>query len=90
MPTEIPAAPRTLRLRALLAFVVSRAAETEQGQLDVYRAFLKVDPKLLRRNGITTLRFEDDRRVSDPELIDAIVASVEEAIGERCPAELFD
>lgn len=85
-----PAPARTLRLRELLRFVIERAVDVESGQLDVYRAFLKVDPKLLRRNGVTTLRFEDDRRVSDPELVEAIVRSVEEAIGARCPAHLFE
>lgn len=89
-PNAGTAASRTLRLRALLDFVVGRAPDVEQGQLDVYRAFLKVEPKLLRRNGITTLRFEDDRKVTDPELVAAIVTSVEEAIGARCPAELFE
>lgn len=84
-----PESTRKLRLRSLIEFIVGRAESVEQGQLDVYRTFLRVDPKLLRRQGITTLRFEDDRVVTDPELVEQIAASVRETVGVPCPADLF-
>jgi hypothetical protein len=80
---------RGLSLRALLTFIRSRAADETAGQLDVYRAFLRVDPDLLKQHGITTLRFEDDRVVHDAELQRRIVHSVESTLGVRCPAEVF-
>lgn len=84
-----PAKTRALSLKALMRFVRERAGDETAGQLDIYRAFLKVDPSLLRRNGISTLRFEDDRLVTDAELQRSIVASVEESLGVRCPPEVF-
>lgn len=89
MPEAPPPPERRLRLRSLIEFVIDRAASVEQGQLDVYRAFLRIDPKLLRRCGITTLRFEDERIVEDPELIERIEASVRETIDADLPAGLF-
>jgi hypothetical protein len=88
MSTRVTAA-RGLSLRALLTFIRSRAADETAGQLDVYRAFLRVDPDLLKQHGITTLRFEDDRVVHDAELQRRIVHSVESTLGVRCPAEVF-
>lgn len=87
--TAANAASRSLSLRALMGFIIRETGDTDAGQLNVYRAFLRVDPQLLRRNGITTLRFEDDRVVSDPELQRAIVGSVEQTLGRRCPPEVF-
>lgn len=87
-PTE-RAPLRHLSLRALMGYIIRETGETDAGQLNVYRAFLRVDPQLLRRNGITTLRFEDDRVVNDPELQRAILGSVEQTLGRRCPPEVF-
>jgi hypothetical protein len=77
-----------LSLRAILDFLMSRATDAESGQLDVYRTFLRIDSALLRRNGITTLDFDDDRWVSDPALIDAILESVTRTAG-AVPREAF-
>ena len=88
-PTAANMASRQLSLRALMGYIIRETGETDAGQLNVYRAFLRVDPQLLRRNGITTLRFEDDRVVSDPELQRAILGSVEQTLGRRCPPEVF-
>lgn len=86
---SLAATPATLSLRRLIDFVMARAnGDTDRGQLDVYRAFLRLDPALLRRNGITTLRFEDDRTVRDPELVAAILRAVEEGLGVVVPPSL--
>jgi hypothetical protein len=48
-----------------------------------------VNPQLFRRNGITTLRFEEDRLLTDPDLQQEILASVEHVMGRSCPPEVF-
>lgn len=81
--------PRALSLKALMSFIRKRSPDETAGQLDVYRAFLRVDPELLKRHGITTLRFEDDRVVRDAELQERILSSVESTLGVRCPPDVF-
>lgn len=87
MPAASP--QRALSLQSLMRFIRGRAADETAGQLDVYRAFLRVDPKLLERHGITTLRFEEDRLVRDAELQRRILDSVETTLGVRCPPDVF-
>ena len=82
-------APPPLSLRAVMRFITEQSGDADAGQLDVYRAFVRVNPQLLRRNDITTLRFEDDRLVSDPDLQQAILASVQHVIGRPCPPDVF-
>jgi hypothetical protein len=40
------------------------------------------------QSGIT-LRFEEDRLLTDPDLQQAILASVEHVVGRSCPPEVF-
>jgi hypothetical protein len=84
-----PATAPRISLRALMDVLMRRAPDADSGQLDVYRTFLRVDPELLRRNGIVTLHFEDDRVVSDPELLEAIVVSTERTLGGPVPARIY-
>jgi hypothetical protein len=84
-----PAVPPVLSLRAVMRFVSEQSGDADAGQLDIYRAFVRVSPQLLRRNGITTLRFEEDRLLTDPDLQDALLASVEQVVGRSCPPEVF-
>jgi hypothetical protein len=78
-----------LSLRALITAIAARAASPEAGQLDVYRVFLQVDARLLERNGITTLRFSEEREVRDPELQHAIAGAVEQVLGIAVPAQAW-
>lgn len=87
LPT--PTVPPALSLRAVMRFVSEQSRDADAGQLDIYRAFVRVSPQLLRRNGITTLRFEEDRLLTDPDLQEALLASVEHVIGRSCPPEVF-
>lgn len=80
---------RRLNLKALMQFLIRRAPSAEAGQLDIYRAFLKLDPEMLRTHGITTLRFEDDRMIDSPELERKIVDCVESTLRLKVPAEVF-
>ena len=69
--------------------ILHRAPDPTAGQLDVYRVFIRVDTGLLRRNGITTLRFRDDHLVSDPELQEALVSSLQSTLGISCPGHIY-
>ncbi|HEV8578108.1 MAG TPA: hypothetical protein VGX68_03415 [Thermoanaerobaculia bacterium] len=88
--TDLPVpAPPPLSLRAVMRFIIDQSGDADAGQLDIYRAFVRVNPQLLRRNGITTLRFEEDRLLTDPDLQQALLASVEQVVGRSCPPEVF-
>ena len=80
---------KTLSLRALMSYIMDRAPDLSSGQLDIYRVFIRVDTDLLKRNGITTLRFKEDRRVQDPELQSAISASLKSTLGLTFPDEAY-
>ena len=82
-------ASRRLSLRALMNVIERQAPSTEAGQLDVYRVFVRVDTLLLKRNGIETLRFTEDRLVSDPELEEALVRSLKKTLGLDCPESVW-
>lgn len=80
---------RKLSLRALMNLIERQAGSREAGQIDIYRVFVRVDTSLLKRSGIETLRFTEDRFVSDPELEQAIVRSVKKTLGLECPETLW-
>lgn len=80
---------RHMSLKALMRFIIERAADLNAGQLDVYRVFIRIDSQLLKRNGITTLRFEEDHLVSDPLLKKALANSLQHTLGLPCPQEVF-
>jgi hypothetical protein len=94
-PLQIEDAPeaqgrsRRLSLKAVMQFILERAPDLQSGQLDVYRVFIRISSKLLKRNGITTLRFHEDRLVEDLELQEAIKTSVEKTLGLACPSQVF-
>ena len=76
-------------MKALMRFIIDRAQDPTSGQLDIYRVFIRVDTHLLKRNGITSLRFTEDRLIADPELQQAITASVRKSLGVSCPNQVF-
>jgi len=80
---------RQLSLKALMRFILDHAGDVNAGQLDVYRVFIRVNTRLLKRNGITTLRFEEDRLISDPELQAALTSSLRKTLGLSAPREVF-
>ncbi|HEX2836330.1 MAG TPA: hypothetical protein VHW00_25220 [Thermoanaerobaculia bacterium] len=87
--SRLMSASRKLSLRALMNLIETQAGSREAGQLDIYRVFVRVDTSLLKRSGIETLRFTEDRLVSDPELEQAIVRSVKKTLGVDCPDSLW-
>ena len=88
-PPQPPERPRQLSLKRVMQFILDRAPDLNAGQLDIYRVFIRVNTKLLRRNGINTLRFEEDRLITDAELQAAITASVEKTLGLTCPQNVY-
>ncbi|MBV9493216.1 MAG: hypothetical protein JOZ54_03135 [Acidobacteria bacterium] len=80
---------RRMSLRALMNVIENHASSREAGQLDVYRVFVRVDTLLLKRNGIETLRFTEDRLVADPELEQALVKSMKKTLGLECPESVW-
>lgn len=90
MAAVIPLVPRRrLSLRNLMANLSEGAATPEEGQMNVYRLFLRLDSNELQRHGIKTLRFEDDRFVDDPTLQEQILAAYQATFGKPCPAGVF-
>lgn len=78
-----------LSLKNVVEFVLGRAPDLNAGHLDVYRIFIRVNTQLLKRNGIHSLRFEEDRIITDAELQEAILNSVQKTLGVSCPREVF-
>jgi hypothetical protein len=88
--TASPAAPRGLRLKALIDFIVSRFASSTEGQLAVYRTLLRVPPELLKRAGIVSLQLVDDESiVEDAELQQAIAAAVAKVLSVNLPESVW-
>lgn len=87
--TQRMARSRRFSVRALMNLIEGRAGSREAGQLDVYRVFVRVDTLLLKRNGIETLRFTEDRLISDPELEQALVRSLKKTLGLDCPESVW-
>jgi hypothetical protein len=81
--------PPQLSLHAVMRFIAGQSGDADAGQLDIYRAFVRVNPQLLRRNGITTLSFQEDRLLTDRDLQQAILTSAEHVVGRPCPPEVF-
>jgi hypothetical protein len=89
MNTPPSLASRTLNLRVLNRLFFERSVSPEQAQLDLYRVYLRVDAQLLTRAGITTLKFEEDRLVDDPELVERLSQSAADALGAPLPESVW-
>lgn len=90
LPAQATRGGRKLNLKAVMNFIVNHVGgDVNAGQLAVYRVFMRVDTKLLKRNGITSLRFQEDRIVSDAELEEAVLGSTRKALGVGCPDDVF-
>lgn len=98
LPLDTPVAPPkttpgsrrgALSIKALMQLILGKASDVQTGQLDIYRVFIRINTKLLQKNGITTLRFQEDRLIDDPELQQAITSNVQKVLGFPCPPEVF-
>jgi hypothetical protein len=90
-PLQVPPPmnSRAISLLNLMQYIMSQSRDQTSGQLAVYRVFMGINTGLLRRNGITSLRFTEDRIVDDPELLDALESSLQRALGLPFPSSAF-
>ena len=82
-PAETP--HRSLSLQAVIQFILSQSPDPTAGQLLTYQVFMGINTQLLKRNGITSLRFQDDRFITDPELQAAIAENIQATLGTPFP-----
>ncbi|MEM1157819.1 MAG: hypothetical protein AAGH72_06155 [Verrucomicrobiota bacterium] len=84
------AVSRSLSVSALINFIVSKAPSPTEGQIAVYRVFLRVPPELLKKNEIRSLSLVNDQtRVDDPELQDSLASAVEQMLQQPLPDSVF-
>ncbi len=91
-PLQKPAetAPhRSLSLQAVIQFILNQNPDPTAGQLSTYQVFMGINTQLLKRNGITSLRFQDDRFITDPELQAAIAENIQATLGIPVPEHLY-
>jgi hypothetical protein len=78
-----------MSLRAVIQHILHHASDPTEGQLAVYRVFMGIDTRLLKRNGIQSLRFQDDRVITDPELQNAISQSLTKNLRISLPETVY-
>jgi hypothetical protein len=91
LPKPSPTVPtvRAMSLRSVIQFILNQNPDPTAGHLATYQVFMGINTQLLKRNGITSLRFQDDRFITDPELQTAISENVEKVLGKPCPEDVF-
>jgi hypothetical protein len=83
----LPVAPVTgYLLKTLIDQIASHASDPVAGQLLVYQVFLRVPLKILKAEGISSLRFVDQKTVIKSKLLyDSISGAVQEILGTKLP-----
>jgi len=80
---------RSMSLQAVIQFILNQNDDPTAGHLATYQVFMGINTQLLKRNGITSLRFQDDRLITDPELQTAIMDNIQKILGIACPTDVF-
>jgi len=88
-PLPAPSPKKTMSLLLVIRFIQDQSRDKTSGQLAVYRVFMGVDTRLLKRNGIQSLRFQDDRLITDADLQKSISENVSKSLGKDLPDEVF-
>jgi hypothetical protein len=89
-PLEKPAPPsKAMSLQSVIQFILHHKSDPTAGQLATYQVFMGIGTPLLKRNGITSLRFQDDRIITDLELQTAIVESIQKVLNVNCSVSTF-
>jgi hypothetical protein len=90
LPTAFSGPDRAvMSLKSVMDFILSHFPDGTAGQLAVYQVFIGIPTALLRRNGITTLRFHDDRLIEDAELQQAILENIGQSLQLECPPSVY-
>jgi hypothetical protein len=80
----------SMSLQAVIQFILNHSnSDPTAGHFATYQVFMGIGTALLKRNGITSLRFQDDRIITDPELQNAIVESVQKVLKVKCTPEML-
>ena len=88
-PSATTTPPRTMSLQNVIQFILNQNPDPTAGHLATYQVFMGIDTQLLKRNGITSLRFQDDRYITDAELQTAISDNIKKVLGVTCPDDVF-
>ncbi|MCE0497142.1 MAG: hypothetical protein LV481_04260 [Methylacidiphilales bacterium] len=88
-PSASQPAARTMSLQSVIQFILNQHPDPTAGHLATYQVFMGISTQLLKRNGITSLRFQDDRLITDPELQTAIAENIQRVLKVPCPEEVF-
>ncbi len=88
-PTVTSTSMRSMSLQSVIQFILNRNPDATAGQLATYQVFMGIKTDLLKRNGITSLRFQDDRLITDAELQAAIAQNIQKVLNVSCPDDVF-
>ena len=80
---------RAMSLQSVIQFILNQNPDPTAGHLATYQVFMGISTQLLKRNGITSLRFQDDRFITDPELQTAIAENIQKVLKVPCPEEVY-
>jgi len=86
-PTQ---SPMPMSLQAVIQFILNQnSSDPTAGHFATYQVFMGIGTPLLKRNGITSLRFQEDRIITDPELQGAIIESLQKVLKVTCTPEML-
>jgi len=88
-PPVVTPTVRAMSLQSVIQFILNHNPDPTAGHLATYQVFMGINTQLLKRNGITSLRFQDDRFITDPELQTAIAENIRKVLKVACPEEVF-
>jgi len=80
---------RAMSLQSVIQFILNQNTDATAGHLATYQVFMGINTDLLKRNGITSLRFQDDRFITDTELQTAIAENIQKILKVACPEEVY-
>ncbi len=92
-PLQKPSVPtptvRAMSLQSVIQFILNQNPDPTAGHLATYQVFMGINTDLLKRNGITSLRFQDDRFITDTELQTAIRENIQKVLKVACPEQVY-
>jgi len=88
--TPPPATKRTMKLSAVVDYIVSLVANASLGQILVYRVFLRVPPELLLAEDIASVHLSGDTSVISGEKLQKAIADAVHAVAKKSlPESVF-
>ncbi len=82
---------RKMRLGVVMSHIIGCSPSQTEGQLAVYRVFLRLPPDLLKQHGIRSLSLVDhSTQVEAGELTEAIERAVKQVLGRDLPDSVWE